>query len=55
MQFFVLQVHINTLALFMQMLVIIMVVVIPETLFIREGFYKDKTSHYYLVFVIVLQ
>lgn len=53
-KFLVLHVHVNTPALFLQMLVIIMVIVISEALLLREGFYKDKPSHYYLIFVIIL-
>lgn len=54
LKFLMLQVHVNTLAFFTPMLAIMMVIVISETLFLREGFYKDKPTHYYLIFVIIL-
>lgn len=53
-KFSVLQVYVNTSALFLKMLVIIMVIVISEALLLREGFYKGKPSHFYLIFVKIL-
>lgn len=53
-KFSVLRIHVNTPALFLKMLVIIIVSVISEALLLREGFYKVKPSHFYLIFVIIL-
>lgn len=53
-KFSVLQAHVNIPALFLKMLIIIMVIVISEALLLREGFYKGKPSHFYLIFVIIL-